>query len=86
MACARLPAAIIAIRTTREEVEVLQGPSSVTFGRGSTGGVENQATKTPQLQRFVRGDVDFGTDATRRLADYINTLLRAVRWNTPLSV
>ena len=32
-----------------QEVEVLQGPSSVTFGRGSTGGVVNQATKTPGL-------------------------------------
>ena len=30
-----------------QEVEVLQGPSSVTFGRGSTGGVVNQASKTP---------------------------------------
>ena len=32
-----------------QEVEVLQGPSSVTFGRGSTGGVVNQATKTPSV-------------------------------------
>ena len=33
-----------------EEVEVLQGPSSVTFGRGSTGAcVVNQASKTPVL-------------------------------------
>ena len=31
-----------------EEVEVLQGPSSVTFGRGSTGGVVNQASKSPR--------------------------------------
>jgi catecholate siderophore receptor len=49
-----------------EEVEVLQGPSSVTFGRGSTGGVVNQATKAPGLTRFISGDVDFGTDLTRR--------------------
>ena len=51
-----------------QEVEVLQGPSSVTFGRGSTGGVVNQATKTPGLNRFISGDVDFGTDLTRRVA------------------
>jgi catecholate siderophore receptor len=51
-----------------QEVEVLQGPSSVTFGRGSTGGVVNQATKTPGLTRFISGDVDFGTDLTRRVA------------------
>ena len=50
-----------------QEVEVLQGPSSVTFGRGSTGGVVNQATKTPGLTRFISGDVDFGTDLTRRV-------------------
>jgi catecholate siderophore receptor len=49
-----------------QEVEVLQGPSSVTFGRGSTGGVVNQATKTPGLTRFLSGDVDLGTDLTRR--------------------
>ncbi len=51
-----------------QEVEVLQGPSSVTFGRGSTGGVVNQATKTPGLTRFISGDLDFGTDLTRRVA------------------
>jgi len=50
-----------------QEVEVLQGPSSVTFGRGSTGGVVNQASKTPGLLGFLSGDVDFGTDRTRRL-------------------
>ena len=33
-----------------QEVEVLEGPSSVTFGRGSTGGVVNQASKTPGLR------------------------------------
>jgi len=49
-----------------QEVEVLQGPSSVTFGRGSTGGVVNQATKTPGLSRFLSGEADFGTDKTRR--------------------
>lgn len=48
------------------ELEVLQGPSSVTFGRGSTGGVVNQASKTPELNKFVSGDVQFGTDTTRR--------------------
>ena len=50
-----------------DEVEVLQGPSSVTFGRGSTGGVVNQATKQPGLARFISGGVDAGTDLTRRV-------------------
>jgi catecholate siderophore receptor len=54
-----------------QEVEVLQGPSSVTFGRGSTGGVVNQATKTPQTGRLFGGSLEFGTDATRRVtADF----------------
>jgi catecholate siderophore receptor len=51
-----------------EEVQVLQGPSSVTFGRGSTGGVVNQASKTPGLSLFLSADLQFGTDATRRAA------------------
>ncbi len=31
-----------------DSVEVLKGPSSMLFGRGSTGGVINQVSKTPQ--------------------------------------
>ncbi|MFL6446798.1 MAG: TonB-dependent siderophore receptor [Bryobacteraceae bacterium] len=58
-----------------QEVEVLQGPSSVTFGRGSTGGVVNQATKTPGLDQFISADLQFGTDATRRAA---------LDWSAPL--
>jgi catecholate siderophore receptor len=54
-----------------QEVEVLQGPSSVTFGRGSTGGAVNQATKLPQTNRLFAGDLEFGSDATRRVtADF----------------
>ena len=49
-----------------QELQILQGPSSVTFGRGSTGGVVNQASKTPGLDHIVSADVQFGTDATRR--------------------
>src|ERR1700744_660246 len=32
-----------------EEVEVLEGPSSVLFGRGTAGGAVNQVSKTPTL-------------------------------------
>ena len=35
-----------------EAIEVLKGPSSILFGRGSTGGVINQVTKTPKLTPF----------------------------------
>src|SRR5581483_1639726 len=56
-----------------QEVEILQGPSSVTFGRGSTGGIVNQASKTPDLNRYLALDLDFGTDLTRRGTVDINT-------------
>lgn len=55
-----------------QEVAVLQGPSSVTFGRGSTGGVVNQETKTPGLDNFISGDVQLGTDQTKRITMDIN--------------
>jgi catecholate siderophore receptor len=50
-----------------EEVEVLQGPSSVTFGRGSTGGIVNQDTKIPELKTAFGGSLEFGTDRTKRI-------------------
>ena len=55
-----------------EQVEVLRGPSSVTFGRGTTGGVVNQAYKYPQSGRFISGSVNFGSDLTRRITADIN--------------
>ena len=41
-----------------EQVQVLEGPASTLFGRGSTGGVINQVTKKPQLARFRVRDAD----------------------------
>jgi catecholate siderophore receptor len=49
-----------------EAVEVLKGPSSVEFGRGSSGGVVNQESKTPQLHPFIAGSAEYGTDNTER--------------------
>lgn len=49
-----------------QEVEVLKGPSSILFGRGSTGGVINQESKTPGMEAFNRGSVQFGTDGGKR--------------------
>jgi catecholate siderophore receptor len=49
-----------------QEVEVLQGPSSITFGRGSTGGVVNQVSKTPFLEQRFSGQSTFGTDRMQR--------------------
>jgi catecholate siderophore receptor len=50
-----------------QEVAVLQGPSSVTFGRGSTGGIVNQETKVAQSAALFAGTVEFGTDQTKRI-------------------
>jgi catecholate siderophore receptor len=50
-----------------QEVAVLQGPSSVTFGRGSTGGIVNQETKVPQSDALFAGTVELGTDQTKRI-------------------
>ncbi|GGP26040.1 TonB-dependent receptor [Silvimonas amylolytica] len=45
-----------------DQVEVLKGPSSMMFGRGSTGGVINQVSKKPQLAPVGEVDVTIGTD------------------------
>jgi catecholate siderophore receptor len=49
-----------------EEVEVLLGPSSVLFGRGSTAGVINQVTKQPTLVPMASASVEIGTAGTER--------------------
>ena len=50
-----------------QSLEVLSGPSGATFGRGSTGGVINFITKTPQLEPITGGTFMLGTDDTKRL-------------------
>jgi catecholate siderophore receptor len=49
-----------------EQVQVLEGPSSVLFGRGSTGGVINQVSKTPTLGGHTTLEAAVGTDDTHR--------------------
>ncbi|MBL8196065.1 MAG: TonB-dependent siderophore receptor [Blastocatellia bacterium] len=65
-----------------EQVEVLKGPSSVTVGRGSTGGAVNQSYKTPQLRSFVDGTVEFGSDETKRVTLDINEPVAKLGKNT----
>ena len=51
-------------------VEVLKGPSSMLFGRGSTGGVINQVSKEPELTAFGQVTATVGTsDRYRSTAD-----------------
>ena len=49
-----------------EQVEVLQGPSSMLFGRGSTGGVINQVSKQAGLDPFTEVSATMGTDGRLR--------------------
>jgi catecholate siderophore receptor len=49
-----------------ERVEVLQGPSSILFGQGSTGGVINQVSKSPTLEPLLAGTATIGTDDLQR--------------------
>ena len=49
-----------------DSIEVLQGPSSIIFGRGSTGGVINQASKAPSPKPLSTASVNIGNDSTLR--------------------
>lgn len=54
-----------------EQVEVLMGPSSMLFGRGSTGGVINQVSKKPSLQAATEVSGSVTTNGlVRATADY----------------
>ena len=55
-----------------EKVEVLKGPASVAFGRGSTGGVINQVSKMPE--KHAQGEINatWGTGRKQRLALDLN--------------
>jgi catecholate siderophore receptor len=55
-----------------EQVEALEGPAGIQFGRGSTGGVVNQESKVPTVQKFARVETQFGTDKTRRITADLN--------------
>ncbi|MEM5436242.1 TonB-dependent siderophore receptor [Paraburkholderia diazotrophica] len=44
-----------------ESIDVLYGPSSLYFGRGSTGGVINQVSKEPELKKRADVSVQAGT-------------------------
>jgi catecholate siderophore receptor len=55
-----------------EQVEVLEGPAGIEFGRGSTGGVINQESKAPSDRKFITGALMLGTDLTRRITVDVN--------------
>jgi catecholate siderophore receptor len=55
-----------------EAVEVLTGPSSVLFGRGSTGGAIEQVSKKPRMDEFADATVSVGTDRLKRVTADVN--------------
>ena len=58
-----------------QAVEVLKGPSSMLFGRGSTGGVINQISKKPDLRERGELGATIGTDGYyRATADFNHAL------------
>jgi catecholate siderophore receptor len=61
-----------------ESIEVLEGPASILFGRGSTGGVIEQSSKLPQQQAAVSATVTGGTDDTRRATVDVNEPVAAL--------
>lgn len=69
-----------------EQVDVLEGPAGIQFGRGSTGGVINQESKVPQNQTFITAQTQFGTDKTRRLTADINQPLPNVAAGTAVRI
>ena len=66
-----------------DAIEVYKGPSSVLFGRGSTGGAINLITKLPQDRTFVEGEISGNTgagvrgtiDANGKVNDQVSTRL-----------
>ncbi|SEB11361.1 TonB-dependent receptor [Paraburkholderia sartisoli] len=67
-----------------ESIDVLYGPSSLYFGRGSTGGVINQVSKEPTLKRRADVSVQAGTHDRYRTTVDLNqpiTDTAAVRIN-----
>jgi catecholate siderophore receptor len=55
-----------------EGVEVFFGPSSVVFGRGSTGGAVNLVTKTPKRGNFGEANLIAGTAPAGRIEGDVN--------------
>ena len=68
-----------------QSVEVLKGPSSVMFGRGSTGGLINQVSKTPERAPFYDFSATIGAPLQGRVTMDLNQPFSdqmAVRLNT----
>lgn len=65
-----------------EQIEVVKGPGSTDFGRGSTGGSINLVTKTPKSEAFYNAAATVGTDNLYRGTLDLNQPLNV--WNGAL--
>jgi catecholate siderophore receptor len=68
-----------------DRIEVLRGSASMLFGRGSTGGVVNQVSKTPRLNKGSEVDVTAGDGGYLRTTGDFNIVAgesSAIRINT----
>lgn len=69
-----------------ERIEILKGPSGMTFGRGGAGGVINRVTKRPLQTPQAKAEVSYGsfdakrasTDISGRLSDTAGYRLNAM--------
>ena len=55
-----------------ESVEVLMGPSSMLFGRGSTGGVINQVSNRPRIKERIEGSASVNSEGMVRATVGVN--------------
>ncbi len=66
---------------TIEQVEILKGPASVLYGRGSPGGIVNVVSKVPQAKRQSELLAEFGNYARQQLAaDLTGPIDEGGRW------
>ncbi|MDN6298405.1 MAG: TonB-dependent siderophore receptor [Halomonas sp.] len=65
-----------------ERVEVVKGPSSVFGGAGTSGGVVNMISKTPQQRDFVEASTSVGTDNYHRATLDANQTLDGLGTNS----
>ena len=69
-----------------ESVEVVKGPSSTSFGRGSTGGIINQVSKLPKLDPSYEGIFSAGAGPLVRGTLDINQPISQVMPNAAIRV
>ncbi|HJV48800.1 MAG TPA: TonB-dependent siderophore receptor [Geothrix sp.] len=63
-----------------ERIEILKGPSGMTFGRGGAGGVVNRVTKRPLEQPLAQAELSLGSWDDRRGSVDISDQVGAVRY------